>query len=236
MRSRDRHLEWLAAALVHEVRNPLCAIRSAAQYLQGRPADERSLRFLGIITHEADRLARLSADFLAYAAPWRASLAAADLPSLLEAAWTVVAPAARKNGVTAVACLAAHVPPARGHADSLQQALVNVLQNATEAMPQGGRITITAGLAGDSVRLVVADQGIGLPPGQAGRLFAPFATTKPGGNGLGLAIVKRIIEHHRGRVFLTGRPGRGATVTLLIPAVPPVTAPPPAAPVWQHYS
>lgn len=236
MKARDRQLEWLAAALVHEVRNPLCAIKSAAQYLQSRPADERSLRFLGIITHEADRLARLSADFLAYAAPWRPALSAVNLPAVVDAAWAVVAPAARKVGVTAIACFAGNLPPARGHADSLQQALVNLLQNAVEAMPEGGRITVTAGPAGEALRLVVADQGSGLPPGPAGRLFTPFVTTKPGGNGLGLAVVKRVVEHHRGRVFLTGRPGRGAAVTLLIPAMPLVASSPPAVPVWQHYS
>ncbi len=158
------------------------------------------------------------------------------LPAVLEASWAVVAPAARKVGVTAIACLAGNLPPARGHADSLQQALVNILQNAIEAMPQGGRITVTAGPAGDALRLVIADQGCGLPPGPTGRLFAPFVTTKPGGSGLGLAVVKRVVEHHRGRLLLTGRPGRGAAVTLLIPAMPSVAVSPPAAPVWQHYS
>ncbi len=103
--------------------------------------------------------------------------------------------------------------------------LVNLFFNALDAMPRGGRLEVALEAAADGVRLRVSDTGAGIPPEMQGRLFTPFASSKPTGTGLGLSISRRIVEEHGGRLVAENRPGGGACFTITLPAG---TEPPPA--------
>ena len=111
------------------------------------------------------------------------------------------------------------VPPVRAHGAELREALMNILLNALEAMPEGGTLTIRAQQLDDRVRIEVADTGRGVPPELHEAIFAPLVTTRPGGGGIGLSISRAVIERLGGRMALHSEPGQGATFMIDLPAL-----------------
>ena len=103
------------------------------------------------------------------------------------------------------------------HAHTLQRALLNLVQNAMEAMPQGGTLTLRGRRKGATVPLDVQDTGVGIPPEQATQIFEPLHTTKPGGTGLGLYIVQEVVAAHGGQVAVQSVVGQGSTFTITLP-------------------
>jgi signal transduction histidine kinase len=111
----------------------------------------------------------------------------------------------------------ADLPPVLGVPDRLQQAVLNLVLNAIQAMPQGGKVELQTSEAAGLVRVSVTDTGPGLPQALAEQLFDTRVTTKPGGSGLGLPLVRMIAEAHGGSVWYRSDPGKGATFTLVLP-------------------
>jgi signal transduction histidine kinase len=103
--------------------------------------------------------------------------------------------------------------------DQMLQVLLNLVRNATEAMPRGGTLRLSARREGAEVLVSVSDTGPGIPPQDLPRVFEPYFTTKAGGTGLGLAIAERIVSEHGGRIEAASSPGQGATFTVRLPAV-----------------
>ena len=110
------------------------------------------------------------------------------------------------------------VGPLAFHPSTLRRAVLNVVQNAMEAMPQGGTLTLECVRTGREVHLRVRDSGIGIPAEQVPRIFEPLYTTKPGGTGLGLYIVREVLVAHEGRVTVESVEGQGTTFTFTFPA------------------
>ncbi len=220
LRRADRlsALGELSAGMAHEIRNPLGSIKGAAQILQDdyRPGDPK-YEFLQILLKEADRLNGIVQEFLSFARPKPPELQETDINAVIESVLTLTGQPLRKAGVT----LRKQLDPSIGlrnlDAGLLQQALLNLVLNAVQAMPQGGTLTVTSALRGPSLEVVVADTGIGIPPENRKKLFSPFFTTKEDGTGLGLAITYRIIENHRGTIEVVSEPGKGARFTVRVP-------------------
>jgi signal transduction histidine kinase len=221
-RERLAALGELSAVVAHEVRNPLGVIFNAMgplRRLLQPTGDARML--LDIVGEEADRLNRIVADLLDFSRPPVPSLERESLAALLEDLLDAVRNDPSSRGVTIVAELSPALPPVRIDARMIRQALLNVVQNAIQAMPRGGTVRISAhreeaaGVPWATV--VVADEGPGVPPELAAQIFQPFFTTKATGTGLGLAVVKRIVEDHRGRIELGSPPGGGTTFTVRLP-------------------
>jgi len=206
--------------VAHEERNPLSAIKAAAQYLAGRHQDDLTGRFLAMIEEEADRLARFTSSLLAYARPRQVSHQPLQLARLVGQAWEAVAGQAHKAGVSLTFLPGPDLPPVAGEPELVRAAIANVLLNAVQAMASGGEVVVRLQAGADRVRVVVTDQGPGLPPGLRRLVWEPFFTTKRQGSGLGLALVKKIIDLHGGQVHIGSRPGRGTTVVLALPAGP----------------
>jgi signal transduction histidine kinase len=228
----------LAASVAHEVRNPLAAICGAASYVSRRTTDggaaslqdPRIPKFLGIIVREAGVVTKIVDDLLDFARERPPQLAPCPPRALVtEALEAVRIP----TGVNAR--LANDVP--EGFAvpladrDLLRQAVINLVQNALEAMPAGrpGAVSVGAERSNGTWRLVVADDGVGIPPDIRERVFQPLFTTKNKGTGLGLAIVASIAKRHQGSVRLESEAGRGTSVTLELPLEPAGKEPVPAA-------
>lgn len=216
----------LSARMAHEIRNPLAAISGSVQLLAEHGSlREHESRLLAIVVRESDRLNGLISDFLAYARPRQPQLEWFDLAALIADLQTLLAGDSRFSQIR----LEVDMPEklqARADRNQLQQVMLNLLQNAAEAMPEGGTVEVSAELqtgtddAGTSYALLcvkVADRGIGMAPETCEHLFEPFWTTKQNGTGLGLATVYRIVEAHRGMVQADSRPGGGTVVTLLLP-------------------
>jgi signal transduction histidine kinase len=209
----------LAAGVAHEVRNPLTGIKMLVEAAQ-RPNNPRPINAedLRVIHREVARLEKTVQGLLDFArlpAPQRRSC---DLREIIMPARDLVRARAEQQGVS----VNLHDPerPAVTLVDpgQLQTVIVNLLLNALDAMPSGGRVDITWRPPVDGrLHITVVDNGPGVAPAVADKLFTPFATTKPAGTGLGLSLSARIIEEHGGTITAGNRPEGGACFTITLP-------------------
>ncbi|MCB9524970.1 MAG: PAS domain-containing protein [Myxococcales bacterium] len=218
----------MAAGLAHEIRNPLAGMSSSIQMLERNTGvDPMSQRLLGILSQEAERLNKLLTDFLRYARPGAPEMAPLDLRVLIT---DVVEVFAQEQPALEVVISTDEALPLEADAHQIRQILWNLLRNAADVMPDGGRIDIIArrlpseeGRSAE-VGFQVVDRGPGMEPDVAAKVFDPFFTTKASGTGLGLALVQRMIEDHAGHIRVESAPGRGSTFIVRLPEHPP---PPP---------
>jgi signal transduction histidine kinase len=210
----------LAASVAHEVRNPLTSVKMLVE-LAIRPRDPKPLTAndLRVIHGEITRLEQTVQGFLDFARLPKPRRVACELRDMVAAAVELVRARARQQKVEIRVSgpqepLQAYVDP-----DQLRTVLVNLELNALDAMPRGGSLSIDLeATPGDEVGLVLTDTGPGIDPEMMGRLFTPFASTKPTGTGLGLSLSRRIIEEHGGQLTARNEPAGGARFTIRLPA------------------
>ncbi len=232
MKERDRlaALGEMAAGLAHEIRNPLGAIKGAAQYLDPKTIPAQDAEFLTIITEEVNRLDAIVRSFLDYARPLKSTFAPTDVNDVL----TRTARLLTDSQVRLFLELTPDLPLVNGDADQLKQVFLNLLQNAVQAMPSGGDLIVrTAARQQDrallseerrkdsvpTVEIRIADTGAGIPEEAREHIFIPFYTTKEKGTGLGLAICQRLVKNHRGTIEVRGRSGPGTEFVIRLPAL-----------------
>lgn len=221
LRRADRlsALGELSAGMAHEIRNPLSAIKGAAEILKDDYSpDEGKYEFVQILLKETDRLNHIVQEFLGFARPKQPEFRQVDVNKGIESVLTLISQEARKAGVR----IEKKLDPAIGRrsldAGLLEQAFLNLVLNAVQAMPQGGTLTIESGLRDNAIEVKIIDTGTGITEEDRKKLFSPFFTTKKNGTGLGLAITYRIIENHKGSIDVKSEPGRGTTFTVKIPS------------------
>ena len=214
----------LSAAVAHGIRNPLAGIRLAAQLgLEGTGSDDPMRENFQDVLGAVDKLETQVRGVLDFARPFEPRLEAVDVAAVARRVLDAAVGRLAAAGMSAAVDVPADVPPVLADGAHLGQALQELVANAVDAMPAGGRVTIDARFVdGDRpvVRIGVADQGAGVPPEARERMFQLFATTKPTGTGVGLAVVKKIVERHGGRVTLDTTVARGARFVLEVPVVP----------------
>ena len=233
-------LGQLAAGLAHEIKNPLAGIQGALEVLKDESPEESTVRLYGEMLDELRRVNGILQRLLESGRPAPLRLARTDLEHLLGETADLLRPALRRRRVELAVETAAGLPAVQIDPAKIRQVLVNLIQNAGEAMPEeGGRIVVrasaftasSAGGDGESaergVVVAVADNGPGIAAEDLKRLFEPFYTTKFTGTGLGLAISKSLIEQHGGHIEVDSEPGRGTTFFLFLPerAAEPGAAP-----------
>jgi signal transduction histidine kinase len=240
MKERDRlaALGEMAAGLAHEIRNPLGAIKGAAQLLLPTDAvpepPEQSKEFLTIIVEEANRLNKVVSQFLEYSRPYRGEPQPLDVNEVVRKSAQLVSPPPLPNGETpppveVVLSLADELPRVRADAEQLRQVFLNLAINAVQAMSSGGKLVISTaprtggrrGAPAQFLEIRFRDTGPGIPAPELKNLFIPFYTTKDKGTGLGLPISQRIIENHGGTIEVRSRVGVGSTFTVVLPAIDP---------------
>lgn len=221
-------LGTMAAGLAHEIRNPLAGIKGAAQLLDQERDPELVREFLGVIVDETDRLSRVVAQFLDYARPFELHLEPTSLARIARAVIELVQRAEASRRVELRLEVDEDLPPLIADPDKVRQVLLNLVQNAIQAQPEGGavRVRVRAGRlrsrnAPPAQILEVEDRGPGVPAEDREKLFIPFFTTRPDGNGLGLAICKRLVEAHGGSIQLIAAAGPGARFEVRLPLQPP---------------
>ena len=210
----------MAAHITHEIRNPLASLGLNVELLGDEVgADNQEARKLvSSIGKEVDRLSDITETYLRFVRLPKPKLEREDLgaiaTSVLEFAGSELALA----GITWTVTIEAGLPDVVADESQLRQALLNLVRNAKEAMPGGGRILLEAGKAADGyVRLVLADSGSGISPENLSNIFEPFFSTKVKGTGLGLALVQQIVGEHGGRIEVDCPPGGGTRFTLFLP-------------------
>ncbi len=210
-------LGQLAAAIAHEVRNPLAVIRSAAQGLGETTTGGDTGRACAFITAEIDRLGAVINSLLAFARPPRIEPREVRIADLFDRALLLVRNELEAKQLHVDRREPAYLPALRADSDLLCQVLLDLLANAAEAVPPGGAVALEARATDDAIELSVADSGPGVPPELRERVFEPFFTTRTRGTGLGLAIARQIVEAHGGQIVAGSRPEGGACFTVRLP-------------------
>jgi signal transduction histidine kinase len=217
----------MARQVAHEIKNPLTPIQLAAEHLQqvhedrGRPLGGILDQCLQTILGQVRNLRQIASQFSTFAGSPTLHLEAVAPDDLLA---SVVDPyrVGLAGRVTFDVQVPDTLPAIRADRTLLARALTNLVENAVQAMPQGGRLTVRGTVDGGSLLLRFADTGAGMEPAALERAFEPYFSTKTGGSGLGLANAKRHVEMHGGTIAVTSLPGQGTTFTLRLPlaAVP----------------
>ncbi len=218
-------LAWLGrllAGVAHEVRNPLAGIRSTVQLWQRLPETARSPAALEAVVHAVDRLEGLVGRLLFFARSGHEGARPVDLNTLVGEAFDLLRAQAGEQQVELVADLDEGLHAVSGAAGALGQVVLNLLVNALQAVPAGGRVTCRTRRSAAAVELTVSDTGPGVPPDARAHLFEPFFTTRPEGTGLGLALCREIVQQHGGRIDLMAD-APGATFRVVLPADPGTT-------------
>ena len=216
----------LASGVAHEIRTPLTSLKLFLQSVQDEIAvsAEQSEDYR-IAMRQVARIETTINHFLDFARPQEPVLMEVDFVKLVDDALEVVQPRANQQEVEIEKRVEPALPEVRGDMHQLGEVLVNLLVNALEAMPDGGRLTIAvvpepaepAAPSATRVRIDVSDTGPGIPNKDLDRLFEPFFTTKAAGSGLGLAITSGIVERHGGSVDVDTRPGAGTKFSVRLP-------------------
>ncbi len=214
----DRHssLGRMSAAIVHEIRNPLGAIKGAAEALESSVPGARK-EFLDIIKLESDRLNGLVTDFLRFARPRAPEMLPTPAHEVIDSVVKLARKQAERSRVRIEISAADDLPPVMMDAEQMKQVLLNLILNAIDAMPKGGCLTINVDRGGDGLVIAVKDMGEGIDPAVRATLFSPFVTTKARGSGLGLAIAHRLVSQHGGRITADDVTGGGAVFQIWLP-------------------
>jgi two-component system, NtrC family, sensor histidine kinase HydH len=213
----------LAGGLAHEIKNPLSTIRLNMQLLSEdlseakTPAERRALKRVEVVQRECQRLQALLDDFLNYAKVRRLQLEPSDLNHQIEDVLDFFAPEADEAGVQIVRYLDADLPHVLLDREAFRRALLNLIINARQAMPDGGQLVVRTATEGDHVAIFLIDTGHGMDDRTASKMFEAFFSTKPGGSGLGLPTTQKIIAGHGGCITVQSEVGRGTQFTIELP-------------------
>ena len=217
MQDRLAAVGRLAAAIAHEIRNPLTSIAGAVHLLTGTPdlSDEHR-QLLQIVTRESERLNGIITDFLAYSRGRQYQFKKVDLLPLLEDTLTLLEHrvTAENRGIRVERKYKVNEAWTLADGDKIKQVFWNFCENAVRAMPEGGALTISVEASGKAWELHFADTGPGMSPQLIEKVFEPFQSQFEGGTGLGLAIVYQIVQAHDGKVWARSKPGQGCVFVL----------------------
>jgi signal transduction histidine kinase len=212
----------MSAAVAHGIRNPLASLRAAAQLALHRAESPDTREYLGTIIAEVDRLDKRVSHLLSFSRPAPFHPMRESVAQLIEDLLPVFSELLRERRVELTLAVAPALPEVRVDPMQLEQALVEIISNALDAMPEGGRLRIAARAenAADGspgILIEIADTGVGIPEQVLPTVCQPFITTRPEGTGLGLAVAKRFVEQNGGRLAIASEVGVGTTVHVQLP-------------------
>ncbi|MFQ6042150.1 MAG: ATP-binding protein, partial [Candidatus Poribacteria bacterium] len=213
----------LAAGVAHEINNPIGIILSRIECLmlesEENPLNEELLADLNVISKHAHRVSEITGRLLTFARHPPSEVAMLDINAIIEELLLLTEKQLKEANIHIEKRLAEKLPKIEANNNQLQQVLLNLLSNAQDAMPQGGKLTIQSELSddGQAVQTTIADTGTGIPKEHQDKLFEPFFTTKERGTGLGLSVSYGIIKEHGGSIDVKSEVGKGTTFIILLP-------------------
>ncbi|MHB9294955.1 putative Adaptive-response sensory-kinase SasA [Pillotina sp. SPG140] len=220
-------LTTLAAGVAHEIKNPLGSISIHVQLIQKAinahkscyPAEHYTVlnKYLSVVDEEIDRLNRIVVDFLFAVRPMPMEFREGNINELMKELSLFVAFELEDAHVNCILDLTDPLPYITFDERSLKQALLNLIKNALEAMPNGGTLTIATRVLDADVLITVHDTGSGIAEDHLPKIFEPYFTTKETGSGLGLTLVYKIIREHNGEISIKSKHGEGTTFSILLP-------------------
>jgi len=209
----------LTSGVAHEVKNPINAIVIHLEILRERllQLDPETRRHMDIIASEIQRLDRVVKTLVDFTRPIDLRLSEVDLRKLMEEVASLAEPEARQHGVKIVRQEDARPLVARIDSDLVKQALLNVVLNGVQAMPQGGMLSLSSQAHDNSAKLEIRDQGSGIDPEIRDKIFNLYFTTKKSGSGIGLAVSYRVLQLHNGTLEFDSEAGKGTTFRFILP-------------------
>jgi signal transduction histidine kinase len=215
-------LGQLASGIAHEIRNPLNFISLSIDHLKdkiGNPTPEDREKMANLMTSiksETYRLNNMVENFLKYGRPMKLEIKWINFNLLLKEVINLAHQKAVEQGIE-IECHLEEIPLIEGDEEKIKTCLMNVIANGMQAMPNGGKLNISAARKQNEILFEILDTGEGITPEDLKKVFQPYFTTKALGIGLGLALTKRIIEEHHGKIEINSTPGKGTIVTLTLP-------------------
>lgn len=211
----------LAGGVGHELRNPLGAIKNAVYYVKGKVAkselgqkEPRVIEFLDIADDEVNSSNKIINDLLGFSRVGKPAVSPSRIKGVIDDALSHLT---IPENIEMVKKLDADLPEVNIDTDQIRQVLVNMIMNAMQAMPEGGRLTISVRERDKFLEVEISDTGCGIPKEAIGKIFDPLFTTRAKGIGLGLAVCKAVIERHEGNIEVESEVGKGATFTIRLP-------------------
>jgi two-component system sensor histidine kinase HydH len=210
----------LAAGVAHEIRNPLSSIKGFATYFKEKYREnDKDQEIASIMIQEVNRLNRVVGQLLEFSRPIRLHFQHVALKTFVQDAFRLVEPQSSQADVSMVLDMADESLYAVMDSDKMSQVMLNLLLNALDAMPGGGRLTVRVSTDGDGrIAIQVMDTGTGVDPKDQPHIFEPYFSTKKTGTGLGLAIVHNIVKAHQGDILVESQTGGGTVVEITLPA------------------
>lgn len=210
----------LAAGVAHEIRNPLSSIKGFATYFKEKyRQSDKDQEIAGIMIQEVNRLNRVVGQLLEFSRPLRLHFQRVALKPFVQDAFRLLASQSSQANVTMVLDMTDERLCVVMDTDKMSQVMLNLLLNALDAMPDGGRLTVRVSSGGDdSIAIRVMDTGTGVDPKDQPHIFEPYFSTKRTGTGLGLAIVHNIVKAHQGDILVESQTGGGTMVEITLPA------------------
>jgi len=213
-------LEEMATGLAHEIRNPLGAIKGAAQYLKSETELSQNQKLLDVIVEETDRLNGVMSQFLNYARPHSINANNQNINRIVTKVVSLLTTAGLPDNIVIEENLDSKLPDIQVDGEQMTQVILNMTLNGIEAMPDGGTLSLTTIGSGNNgnngVEIIIRDTGPGIEKSDLKNIFKPFFTTKKKGTGLGLPVCQRIIKSHGGTIDIQSVPGEGTTFTIRI--------------------
>jgi PAS domain S-box-containing protein len=209
----------VAAMVGHDLRNPLTGISGAAYYLKmklGPNAEKRTIQMLEIIEKDIQYSNKIITDLMDYSREIKLELTETTPKSIIAESISLI----RIPEKVQLADLTQNEPRIKIDIDKMKRVFANFIKNAVDAMPQGGKLTISSRASSNNVEFMLIDSGVGMAKEVMEQIWTPFFTTKAKGMGLGLAICRRIIEVHQGKISVESIVGEGTTFTITIPLEP----------------
>jgi signal transduction histidine kinase len=226
---RKHAMAELSRGVAHDVNNALGAVLPLVQQMQaelvtGPPEPAALADDLRQIERSIQVSRRIFGGMLSFARGSARVTAGASIAQALRTTRALLNERFRRSGVELIASIEPALPTLPAAQSDLEQLFLNLLTNAREATPPGGRVTLSARRHGDALHIVVEDTGAGIPPENLAKIFEPFFSTKPQGNGLGLSICRSIVWQMHGTLEVTSAPGQGTQATIVVPLAPPGVA------------
>ncbi|MDD9303103.1 MAG: hypothetical protein HUK40_12500 [Desulfobacter sp.] len=232
----------LSAGIAHEIRNPLAGMKACCQVLARKITQGKQQVLIAGILNEIDRLNTIVTDLVTFSGSTPHYPGPADIGGILEKTLGLLKDTIKKAGIEVIQPHTGEGPPAFADREQVQQIFLNIILNAVNAMPDGGKLTISLktvpedrlkrkkgkgespqakGSTQNGLEITFTDTGSGIKKKDLDLVFNPFFTTSPKGSGLGLSIVHKLVENNKGVIFITSTHGQGTRVTLILPAADP---------------